>query len=232
MDVTPQEVWQELFPPGRLAPGPQPGGEIYAAGLPDGRTILQPIRVLPGGSDRGVASLILNQASFVVLDALAAVVADRAALLAPEIVVAVPTLGLPLAEAVARRLGHARMVALSTSRKFWYDDAMSQPLRSITTPDQAKRIWIDPRMLPLLEGRRVLLVDDVFSTGSSVASVLRLLDSAGVRPVAAACAMLQGLGWRSRISEAAPGLPVIGAFHTPILIRDGAGLWHAEDQTA
>jgi adenine/guanine phosphoribosyltransferase-like PRPP-binding protein len=183
--------------------------------------------VLPGGTGRAAVSLILNQASFAVLDALADAVAWAARPFAADLVVGVPTLGLPLAEAVARRLGHSRMVPLSTSRKFWYDDALSGPLKSITTPDQAKRVWIDPRMLPVLAGARVLLVDDVLSSGTSIASVLRLLGASGIVPVGIGAAMLQGAGWRARLAEAAPDCPVAHATRTPILVRGPDG-WQAE----
>ena len=129
------QYWQDILPRGTLA-GSDAGGyrDTYPARLPDGREIAFPIRVLPGDGDRAVASLILNQASFAVEDALADVLADRARALAPEIVVAVPTLGLGLGNAVARRLGHPRLVALGTSRKFWYEDALSVPVTSITSP--------------------------------------------------------------------------------------------------
>ncbi len=221
MQIAQDQFWQKLYRPEELSQGVQPGGTAYAATLPDGRRILLPIRILPGGGDRAVASLIVNQASFAVLDALADVLADRLKQLRPEMIVAVPTLGLPLAEAVARRLGHARMVALGTSAKFWYDKALSEPLRSITTPDQEKRIYVDPRMLALLQSSRVAVVDDVVSSGASMVSVLRLLRKAGVAPVAIGAAMLQGEAWRARMAGEAPGLPVIGAITTPILGLDG-----------
>ena len=69
---------------------------------------------------------------------------------------------------VAAQLGHARYVPLGTSRKFWYREELSVPLSSITTPEQPKRLYVDPRMLPLLEGRRVALIDDVVSSGASM----------------------------------------------------------------
>ena len=92
------DVWQSLHDD--LEPGVQPDQETFAVALGP-RQVLLPIRALPD-SDRGVASLILNQASFDVLDALAATVAEGLRAHAPEVIVAVPTLGLPLAEAVAR----------------------------------------------------------------------------------------------------------------------------------
>lgn len=211
------DVWQELYR--NLTPGVQPDQQSFAVDV-GGQQILLPIRVLPEG-DRAVVSLILNQASFRVLDLIADVLAERLAPLAPDVVVAVPTLGLPLAEAVARRLGHSRLVPLGYSRKFWYDEALSLPLSSITTPGGGKRLYVDPHMLPLLKNRRVLVVDDVLSSGASMRTVLALLDRAGIRPMAVGAAMLQGERW----VEAVPDR-VIGAFATPILTR-GCDGWQA-----
>lgn len=232
-DIAPHEVWQRLYPPGSFDPGRADGHAAYWPGtLPDGRQILQPIRALPGDGGRGVASLIVNQAGFAVVDALADLMAGAARQHAPEVVVGVPTLGLGLAEGVARRLGHGRYVALGTSRKFWYDEGLSVPLRSITSPGAGpgthaaasqKRLYLDPRLRPLLAGRRVLVVDDVLSTGQSLASALALLGLAGVQPVAAVFAMLQGEGWR------AAAVPVAGAFATPLLRRSESGRWVAAD---
>jgi adenine/guanine phosphoribosyltransferase-like PRPP-binding protein len=118
---------------------------------------------------------------------------------------------------MARRFGHARYVPLGVSRKFWYDDALSVPLKSITTPGGAKRLYLDPRMRPLLTGR-VAVVDDVLSSGSSIAAVLSLLELVGVTPIVIGAAMLQGEGWRNHVR----GLPVRGAIATPILPPIGA----------
>lgn len=225
--LSPQDVWQEIYPDS-MTLGAHPDS-TFATSLPDGRRLRLPIRVLPGGTDRGVASLILNQASFAVLDALADSLHAQLDPFGVEVVIGVPTLGLPLAEALARRLGHPRLVPLSTSRKFWYDDALSQPISSITTPDQAKKIFLDPRMLPLLEGRRILLVDDVLSSGTSITAVLRLLRAAGITPVVIAAAMLQGKKWQQKVEDEVPGLPVIGAIRTPILSRQN-GTWLPEDK--
>ncbi|PWJ22128.1 phosphoribosyltransferase [Jannaschia seohaensis] len=209
--MQPHEFWQVLLPPGPTGAE----GDRYAAALPDGRRILCPIRVLPGGCDRAVASLIVNQASFAVFDALAESVAQALRPDAPDVIVGIPTLGLPLAEAVARRLDHARMLPLGTSRKFWYDPDLSEPMRSITSPDQEKRLYLDPRLLPLLDGARVALVDDVISTGGSMRAALRLLAKAGVTPVALGVAMRQG--------TPETDLPLRTAFATPRLTRSPDG---------
>ena len=206
------DVWQKLH--NDLDVGVQNDQETYAAAI-GGQTVLLPIRQLGDGA-RSVASLILNQAGFCVLDRLAEALTAQLAPYAPDVIVAVPTLGLPLAEGVARRLGHSRMVPLSNSRKFWYDEALSVDMSSITSPTAGKRLYLDPRMVPLLGGRAAV-IDDVLSSGSSISSVLRLLDTQNIRPAVVGAAMLQGTAWKTHLR----GIPVQGAIRTPILQKTG-----------
>ena len=136
--------------------------------------------------EHALASLIINQASFAVQDAIAEVLAAELAPLGPEVIVGLPTLGLTLASAVARWLGHARYVSLGTSRKFWYKEDLSVPLSSITSPGHRKRLYVDPRTLPLLEGARVALVDDVISSGVSMGAGIDLMRFAESNPSSSA----------------------------------------------
>lgn len=235
MPLKPHEFWQELYPPGFFACEAQTRHrELYPAVLADGRQIALPIRALPGNGGFGVASLIVNQASFAVEEALAGHMIAAVRPFGPDIVVGVPTLGLPLAHAVARGLGHTRMVALGTSRKFWYDDALSEPLASITSPGHERTLYLDPRMLPLLHNKRVAIVDDAISTGRSTAAVVRLLGKAGISPVVLAYAMLQTTRWQAglRTLDAGLGARVRGAFHTPLLEAATDGSWRAVDVPA
>jgi adenine/guanine phosphoribosyltransferase-like PRPP-binding protein len=204
--MTPEHFWQEILPPGA---GTQGG---YPARFADGRILMLPIRPLPDGK-RALASLIINQASFAVVDALAAELARQLAAFAPEIVVGLPTLGLTLSSAVAHKLGHTRYVPLGNSAKFWYRPELSVPLTSVTTPGQQKRLYIDPRLLPLLEGRRIALLDDVVSSGASMQAGVALLEICGVRPVVLGTAMLQSELWREPLA----GWNIASVLHSPIL---------------
>jgi len=218
----PHDFWQGFEPPGAL-PRP-PYTDRYPARLADGRVLLLPIRPLDE-TGNAIASLILNQSAFAVEQALANALAARLAPMDPQVVVGLPTLGLSLARLVAARLGHERFVALGTSRKFWYDPGLSVPMTSITSPGAEKRLYVDPRMVPLLTDRRVVLIDDVISSGASICAGLSVLARVGVAPVAVGAAMLQTERWRARIAARFAGIEgrVVGAFATPLLVRDGAG---------
>jgi adenine/guanine phosphoribosyltransferase-like PRPP-binding protein len=208
------DFWQNFEP--EAAHGPA-YADRYPARMPDGRMLTLPLRDL---GETAVAGLIANQASFAVVDALAGWMTAAAAPFAPEVVVGLPTLGHVFGAAVARRLGHPNWAALGTTRKLWYDAALSVPLSSITAPDAGRRLWLDPRLLPRLLGRRVLLVDDVISTGSSARAGLALLRAAGIAPVAACVAMLQGDRWTADWPN---DVPVIAAFATPLFERTPTG---------
>ena len=201
--------------------GPLPDGvtePAYAAQLPDGATLMLPVRAQTDGT-HGLASLIINQASFAVQMRLAALLAERLREHRPEVIVGLPTLGLTVAAQVAQILDQTRYVAAGTSRKFWYDADHSVPVSSVTTPD-AKRLWIDPRLLPLLTGRRVALVDDVMSTGQSLCAGLELLARLDARPVVAGVIMLQTERWRAAWPA---DMPLCHVFTSPQLVRDGDG---------
>jgi adenine/guanine phosphoribosyltransferase-like PRPP-binding protein len=224
MSMQPHEFWQEIEPAATVDPGS--GVVFHSARFDDGRVLKLPIRPLADG-EHALASLILNQASFAVVEAVADELARKLAPWEVEVVAGLPTLGLTLAGALAQKLGHSRYVPLGTSRKFWYRDELSAPLSSITTPEQQKRLYLDPRMLPLLEGRRVALVDDVISSGASMAAALQLMSLCGIEPVVIGAAMLQSARWRERLAglDEKWATRIVAVLETPILMRDVEGKW-------
>jgi len=172
----------------------------YPARLPDGRFLMLPIRRQADDPDRAVASLIPNHASFQIIEALTTFMTAIAEPLRPDIVAGMPTLGLALAPPVAQRLGHSNFVPLGYSRKYWYDRELSRPVSSITTPDDSKTVYLDPNLVPRLEGRRVILVDDTISSGTTALAVLDLLERAGANAVGLVFAMSQGNAWKSSLA--------------------------------
>ncbi|NGM20263.1 phosphoribosyltransferase [Roseomonas stagni] len=215
------EFWQSFEAP---EPAPEAFFAFYPAPLPDGRVLPLPIRDF---GDFAVAGLIANQASFPVVRALAGWMTAAARPLGAEVVVGLPSLGQVFAPLVAEALGHPNWVAPGWSRKRWYEERLSVPVHSITSPIE-RRLWLDPRIVHRLEGRRVLLVDDVVSTGASALAGLALLQAVGVTPVGLLVAMAQGHRWQQAWPEA---IPVRAAFATPILRRAGTG-WLPEAGTA
>jgi adenine/guanine phosphoribosyltransferase-like PRPP-binding protein len=215
--------WQVLTPevPARF-PATPPYRFGYPVNLPCGRTLVLPLRRLPDGN-HAVASLIANQASTIVVAALADHMASHARALDAQIIVGLPTLGLAFASLVAERLGQTRYVPLGYSRKFWYDDALSEPVASITSPEASKQLRLDPNLLPLIEGRQVALVDDAISTGATAVASVRLLQKAGVEVAGMIVAMKQTNRWEAPVSALSSPLAVRAVYGCPLFLRSDAG---------
>lgn len=218
------EFWQAFGP---AAPPRAVWSGTFDAAMPDGTVLALPLRDL---GDHAVAGFIANQAAFAVVRRLAAWMTEVARPFGADMVVGLPTLGQVFAPLIAESLGHPNWVAPGWSRKRWYEDRLSVNAASITSPAE-RRLWLDPRLLPRLAGRRVLLVDDVISTGASARAGLTLLEAAGVTPVAVIVAMAQGDRWMAPPQAGGPGswpvaIPLRAVFATPILARAPEG-WEA-----
>lgn len=208
--------WQALLPPSAALTEAGPWQYGYPARLPDGRILMLPIRPLAAEPTHAVASLLVNQAALDVVEVLGQMLGKAISLFKPDIVVGLPTLGLSLAPIAARTLGHSRYVPLGYSRKFWYDEALSAPVHSITSPTPGKRVYLDPHLQPLLAGQRIVLVDDTLSTGSTMVSAWDLMDRLGLTVVGCGVVMLQGTRWRERLGPERVA-QVAGVLHSPLL---------------
>lgn len=222
------EYWQVIMPtvPARFRAAP-PFRYGYPVQLPCGRFLVLPLRRLAARRE-AVASLIVNQSSHVVVCELAGHMAEEARNLGADCIVGLPTLGLGLAALVAQRLGHARYVPLGYSRKLWYDDGLSVPVASITSPSAGRRLFLDPNLRPLLGGgRRVVLVDDAISTGRTAVAAWRLMDGLEIEIAGIVVAMKQTNRWLSALADADPTLParVRAVFGCPLFILAEDGWW-------
>jgi len=138
----------------------------------------------------------------------------------PEIIASAATLGIPVAIEVSRALGLDDYLILQKTAKIHLADALSAPLRSITTGgDQA--LLLDLARRPAVEGRRVAFVDDVVATGSSTAASLSLLRAAGAQVVAIGALLTEGQGWRDVLGRDAELVQSLGRI--PEFIMEGDG---------
>lgn len=221
------DYWQRIVTEAELTQSTQPPyARSYPARLPDGRYLVLPLRGMPAQPERCVASLIANQASMEVVDTLALHMAQAARVYDFDVVVGLPTLGLAFAPLVAKALGHSRYVPLGYSRKYWYREALSEPVSSITTPGKGKLLYVDPNQLALLAGKRVLVVDDAVSSGTTMVSGLKLLQRCGAHISAIAVAMRQGTQWRQQLLRSdGSAIAVVGALDCPRMQRKDGAWW-------
>jgi adenine/guanine phosphoribosyltransferase-like PRPP-binding protein len=116
-------------------------------------------------------------------------------------------------------------VPLSYSRKFWFEDELSIPVNSITTPVQPKIVYIDPRLIERLEGKRVLLVEDVISTGGTIAAELALMKKIGANVVGVVTAIRETRVWADRLAAIEPAYPalVLSPIRCPLFRKSESG---------
>ncbi len=146
--------------------------------------------------------------------------ADRLAPAAPEVVVSVATMGIPLAVEVSRALHLDDYVILHKTPKIHLGDEYAEPVRSITT-DSPQTLRLDPRRVAAVRGRRVAVVDDVVSTGSSLHAALRLLRRVEADPVVVGAFLTEGSEWRKTLGPDARRVAALGA--VPLFRRQPDG---------
>ena len=86
---------------------------------------------------------------------------------------------IPLAHALAVRMRMPYVVARKT-RKPYMVGATSVEVLSITT-GAPQILWLDGKDLGLVQGKRIILVDDVISTGSTLAGMRKLVERRAAR---------------------------------------------------
>ena len=95
--------------------------------------------------------------------------------------------GIPLGYEMARQSGKPYQIARKYP-KLYMTDPVSVQLRSITT-DKEQTLYLDGPEMAAMRGRRVLIVDDVISTGESLRALALLVERAG-GVLAGQCAIL------------------------------------------
>jgi len=149
--------------------------------------------------------------------------AELAALLAPlqpDVVATVATMGIPVATDVTKALGLDQYVILHKTPKIHLGDAVVEKVRSITT-DAEQRLLFDRARIPAVAGKRVVIVDDVISTGASTGTALRLLRGVGANVVGIGTLLTEGSLWQSALGDDAAMVRALGSI--PVFRPDGAG---------
>ena len=86
--------------------------------------------------------------------------------------------GIPLAHEMARQAGDAKYILARKGPKLYMRDIFSVTVNSITTAKEQK-LYLDGADAQLMKGKKILLVDDVISTGESLKALEALVEKAG-----------------------------------------------------
>ena len=86
--------------------------------------------------------------------------------------------GIPLAHEMARQAGDAKYILARKGAKLYMRDIFEVTVNSITTAKE-QHLYLDGADAELIKGKKILIVDDVISTGESLKALEALVVKAG-----------------------------------------------------
>lgn len=136
----------------------------------------------------------LDIAAFVIFGDVEMTVASATGLLkrVPEFdyIITAEAKGIPLGYEMARQSGKPYFVARKGT-KLYMKEVFGVEVRSITT-DRDQHLYLDKAEADQMKGKRVLIVDDVISTGESLKAVEVLCEKAGANVVGKCAVLAEG----------------------------------------
>lgn len=107
-----------------------------------------------------------------------------------DVILTAESKGIPLGYEMARQSGKPYVVARK-SVKLYMSEPLSVTVRSITTASE-QTLYLSAEKAELIKGKKVLIVDDVISTGESLKALEKLTECAGGIISAKAAVLAEG----------------------------------------
>ena len=99
--------------------------------------------------------------------------------------------GIPLAHEMARQAGAKKYFLARKAPKLYMSGVFEVAVKSITTAKE-QRLYLDTADAELMKGKRILIVDDVISTGESLSALEALVEKAGGQIVGRMAILAEG----------------------------------------
>ena len=151
---------------------------------------------------------ILGDSEFV--NAAAAELAPKLAAVDFDVLVTAEAKSIPLAHALSSQL-NLPYVVLRKSHKPYMGESLQSETLSITT-GQPQTLYLDQRDRAMVAGKRVAIVDDVISTGSTLQGMRLIMNKAGAHVAAEAAIFTEG--------DRAQWHDIIALGHLPVWVDD------------
>lgn len=112
---------------------------------------------------------------------------------APEFdyLVAPEAKAIPLVHEMAKQSGRNDYMLVRKAKKLYMNGVFETEVKSITT-EAVQKLYMDASEAAKLKGKRVIVLDDVISTGESIAAVEKLVEQAGGEIVARMAILAEG----------------------------------------
>ena len=134
------------------------------------------------------------------VEACAGALAEKLQSIDYDVIVTAESKSIPLAYALSAKTDKP-FIVLRKSYKPYMGDALQAETLSITT-GAPQTLYLDEKDFDTIRGKRVVIVDDVISTGSTLQGMRLLLDRAGATVAAEAAILTEGerAKWRDIIA--------------------------------
>ena len=135
---------------------------------------------------------------------------------APEfdVIVTAESKGIPLAYEMARQNGNSPYIVARKGAKAYMQDVVEVSVDSITT-DHRQILCLGKAERDIINGKRILVVDDVVSTGESLAAVDKLIEVSGGNIVGQCAVLAEGDAMKREDIFFLNELPLFNADGTP-----------------
>lgn len=133
---------------------------------------------------------------------------------APEfdVIITAESKGIPLAYEMARQAGTSDYIVARKGPKLYMQNVITTEVNSITT-DHIQKLCLGQKEIDMMKDKRILIVDDVISTGESLLSLEALVRQTGGTIVAKMAVLAEG--------EAAHRDDIIFLEKLPVFNADG-----------
>ena len=125
--------------------------------------------------------------------------------------------GIPLVHEMARQHDDEKYFLARKSPKLYMTGVFGVEVDSITTSGMQK-LYLDTIDADMMKGKRILIVDDVISTGNSLSAIERLVQAAGGEIVGCMAILAEG--------DAIGRQDIIYLEKLPLFDPDGTPVWH------
>lgn len=99
--------------------------------------------------------------------------------------------GIPITHELAKLLGNERYILARKIPKLYMKGVFEVDVKSITTA-RAQKLYLDQTEADMMKGKKILLVDDVVSTGESMAALEKIVLAAGGEVAGRVCILAEG----------------------------------------
>lgn len=108
-----------------------------------------------------------------------------------DYIVTMESKGIPLAHDLSLLTNHPRSIVIRKSVKDYMKDPLTTPVKSITT-GKPQELVLNGEDARLIKGKKIILVDDVVSTGGSMKAASNLLQQVNANIIARVAILAEG----------------------------------------